>query len=203
MTPSLWCQYILFTSQKTAIMQPTVQSSTRTQWVLDPAHSELAFRVRHLMISSVKGVFRKFIATIDGDDFSRFPLRAVIQADSVDTNDSARDTHLKSADFFDTGNHPEMVFESSAINKTAGDHYVLQGNLTIRGVSRPVSLYVEYGGTGVDPWGNEKAAFSVTGTLCRSDWGLNWNAALEAGGVLVSDEVRIVADIQLVKKGVE
>jgi len=184
-------------------METTVQTATKTQWVLDPSHSELSFSVRHLMISNVKGVFRSFTADVDGDDLFGSPVRAVIQAASVDTNDDARDGHLKNADFLDTENHPEILFESTAFKKTVGDHHVLQGNLTLRGISRPVSLYVEFGGTGKDPWGNERAAFSVTGTLNRSDWGLTWNAALEAGGVLVSDEIRIAADIQLLRKPVE
>lgn len=180
-------------------METTVVKSVKTKWVLDPSHSELSFKVKHLMISNVKGEFRKFTARVDGEDFTASPIKVAIDASSIYTNDDARDQHLKSADFFDTENHQEILFESASFKKVDDDHYQLPGQLTIKGVSNAVSLDVEFGGIGKDPWGNEKAAFTISGKISRSSWGLNWNAALEAGGVLVSDEVRIHAEIQLVK----
>lgn len=175
-------------------------AAAQTKWVLDPSHSELSFKVKHLMISNVKGVFKNFSAVIDGDDFIKAPITVTIESASVFTNDDNRDGHLKSAEFFDVEKYPEIVFKSTSISKVDDEHYTLKGQLTIKGISKEVTLNVEYSGTGKDPWGNEKAAFSVSGKINRTDWGLNWNAALEAGGVLVSEEVRIDADIQL-KKG--
>lgn len=171
-----------------------------TKWVLDPSHSELTFKVKHLMITNVKGEFRKFNATIDGDDLSRAKISAVVDAGSISTNDENRDTHLKSADFFDVENHTELLFEGRTLEKTDDTNYRLKGQLRIKGVSRDVVLNVEFGGINKDPWGNEKAGFSLNGTINRKDFGLNWNAALETGGVLVSDEVKINGDLQFVKQ---
>ena len=170
------------------------------KWVLDPSHSELLFKVKHLMITNVKGEFRKFTAEIDGEDFINSKIKAVVDTSSIFTNEENRDNHLKSADFFDTENFREMKFESSSFEKTNSDNYLLKGMLTIKGISIPVSLYVEFGGINKDPWGNEKAGFSIEGKINRKDWGLNWNAALETGGVLVSDEVRIYGELQFVKQ---
>jgi polyisoprenoid-binding protein YceI len=184
-------------------METSGANQTKTKWVLDPSHSELSFKVKHLMISNVKGEFRKFTAEINGEDFTTSPINVAIDSSSIYTNDDARDGHLKGADFFDVENHKEILFSSTSFKKTDDDNYKLLGQLTIKGVTNSVSLDVEFGGIGKDPWGNEKAAFSLSGKIKRSDWGLNWNAALEAGGVLVSDEVRIHAEVQLVKKPVE
>lgn len=184
-------------------MGNTVSATVKTKWVLDPSHSELSFKVKHLMISNVKGEFRKFTAEVNGSDFTSAPIKVSIDTASIFTNDDARDGHLKSADFFDAENYNEILFESSSFKKVDDENYKLLGQLTIKGITSPVSLDVEFGGIGKDPWGNEKAAFSISGKILRSNWGLNWNAALEAGGVLVSDEVRIHADIQLVKKSGE
>lgn len=181
-------------------MENSVANQTTTQWVLDPSHSELTFRVKHLMISNLRGEFRKFNAVIEGEDFSTSPVQVTIDVPSIYTNDEARDGHLKSPDFFDAENHNTITFSSTSFKKVEGEHYKLQGQLTIKGITNPVSLNVEFGGTGKDPWGNEKAAFTISGTIHRKDWGLNWNAALETGGMLVSDEVRIQADVQFVKK---
>ena len=176
------------------------KSNTMTKWVLDPTHSELSFRVKHLMIANVKGEFRKFNAEIEGPDFNRAKIKVQVDAASVFTNDDSRDGHLKGADFFDAGNHPLITFESDSFTRLVGDNYQLTGALTIKGVSRPVMLQVEFGGVNKDPWGNEKAGFSFSGKILRSEWNLNWNAALEAGGVLVSDEVKINGEIQFVKQ---
>lgn len=176
------------------------QANVKTTWVLDAAHSELLFKVKHLMIANVKGEFRKFNAEILGDDFTTAPIRVTVDTGSVFTNNDDRDNHLRSADFFDAANHPEMVFESTALSSKGSGNYELTGNLSIRGISREVKLQVEFGGVNKDPWGNEKAGFSVEGVLNRKDWNLNWNAALETGGVLVSDEVRISGEIQFAKQ---
>jgi len=173
---------------------------TKTKWVIDASHSELGFRVKHLMISNVKGEFRKFSAEIDGEDFTKSPIKVVIDASSIYTNDDSRDGHLKSADFFDAVNYSEIVFTGSSFQKLDESNYKLIGQLTIKGVNKSVALDVEFGGINKDPWGNEKAAFAINGKINRKDWGLNWNAALETGGVLVSDEVRIHAEVQFVKQ---
>jgi polyisoprenoid-binding protein YceI len=171
-----------------------------TKWVLDPAHSEILFRVRHMMITNVKGEFRKFSAVIDGENLTKSKVRVVIDSSSVYTNNEDRDKHLRSADFFDAENHGELVFESTAIKKVDKEDYKLTGLLTIKGITKEVTFNVEYGGINKDPWGNDKAGFSLEGKINRKDWGLNWNAALEAGGVLVSDDVRIQAEVQFVKQ---
>ncbi len=171
-----------------------------TKWVLDPTHSELLFKVKHLMITNVKGEFRKFSGEIDGEDFTKAPVKVNIESSSVFTNNDERDNHLKSGDFFDVENHKELTFESTSLKKVDDNEYKLKGILTIKGVSTEVTLDVEFGGTNKDPWGNEKAGFSLTGKINRKDWGLNWNAALESGGVLVSDEVKIQAEVQFVKQ---
>jgi len=179
----------------------TTATATRTIWTLDPTHSEITFKVKHLMISNVKGEFRKMNASIDmlGNDITTAKAKVNIDAASIFTNDENRDKHLQSADFFDAENHPELTFESSALTGSGSD-YTLTGNLTIKGITKPVALDVEFGGVNKDPWGNEKMGFSLSGKINRKDWGLNWNAALETGGVLVSEEVRIHAEVQFVKQ---
>lgn len=174
----------------------------QTTWTLDPSHSELLFKVKHLMITNVKGEFRSFDAKVvtDGDDFGTASVTLDIDPSSIFTNSDDRDKHLRSADFFDVENRKEMRFESTGMRKIDDENYVLQGVLTMKGVSKDVELDVEFGGMMKDPYGNEKVGFSLNGTINRKDWGLNWNAALETGGVLVSDEVRLSADVQFVKQ---
>ena len=176
--------------------------SNTTKWVLDPTHSELLFKVKHLMITNVKGEFRNFTATVsaDGTNFEKGKVKVEIEANSIFTNNDDRDNHLKSADFFDVENHKNLSFESTALNKLDDENFQLKGVLTIKGVAREITLDVEFGGINTDPWGNEKAGFSLTGKINRKDWGLNWNAALETGGVLVSDEVKLSAEVQFVKE---
>jgi polyisoprenoid-binding protein YceI len=171
-----------------------------TKWKLDPAHSEVSFKVKHMMITNVTGLLTDYNveAESEGDDFSNPRVSFTAKLNSINTGNEQRDTHLRSADFFDAEKNPELKFKSNSY-KQNGDGYKLQGDLTIKGITKPVSLDVEFGGIGKDPWGNTKAGFSVTGKLNRKDFGLNWNAALETGGVLVSDEVKIAAEIQLVK----
>lgn len=175
--------------------------TTRTKWALDPTHSELSFKVKHLMISNVKGEFKKFDASIEGvgNAFHSARVQATIDASSIFTNEENRDKHLRSADFFDVEQHPSLEFTGTAMEHFTGNEYKLSGDLTIKGITKPVTLDVEFGGQNTDPWGNEKLAFSLSGKIDRKDWGLTWNAALETGGVLVSDEVRISAELQFVK----
>jgi len=177
-------------------------TETRTVWALDPTHSELLFKVKHLMITNVKGEFRSFNASLEsvGTDFSKASVTATVDADSIFTNNTDRDNHLKSADFFDVENYKELTFEGTSFTKLDDDNYQLKGNLTIKGFTKEITLDVEFGGIAKDPWGNEKAGFSISGKINRKDWGLNWNAALEAGGVMVSDEVRINGEVQFVKQ---
>ncbi|AZI70020.1 YceI family protein [Cloacibacterium normanense] len=166
-----------------------------TKWNLDTTHSEITFKVRHMMISNVKGAFNTFTAEVEAEDdtFKNAKVSATIQTDSIDTNNADRDTHLKSADFFNVEQNPTITFESASL---ADD---VTGHLTINGVTKPVQLEVEFGGINQDPWGNTKAGFTFEGKIKRSDFGLNWNAALETGGVLVSDEVKIAGELQFVK----
>lgn len=167
-----------------------------TTWNLDPTHSEITFKVKHLMISNVKGAFNNFNATVETDDenFSNAKVTAKIETESIDTNNADRDAHLRGEEFFNAENYPSITFETDSLNND------ITGNLTMNGVTKPVKLNVDFGGIMKDPYGNTKAGFSFEGKINRSDFGLNWNAALEAGGVMVSDEVRIAGELQFVKQ---
>ena len=175
----------------------------KKRWIIDSFHSEIGFRAKYLLFTNVKGSFKQFEAAIEteGDDFAMAQIELRINAASIDTGNEQRDTHLKNADFFDVENFEEIIFRGTSIDKMNDTEYELNGNLTIKGVKKQVTLDVEFGGMIKDPWGNQKAVFAITGKIKRSDWGLNWNAALETGGVLVSDEIRIECEIQLAKKG--
>lgn len=181
-------------------METTHQVSAKTKWVLDPAHSELTFRVKHMMITHVKGEFREFSIDVEGEDITKSKIDVSVDASSISTHNTDRDNHLKSSDFFDVENHKELNFKSISFIQKDDAEYELKGILTIKGIRREVSLEVEFGGINTDPWGNEKAGFSIEGKINRKDWGLNWNAALETGGVLVSDEVKIAGEFQFVKQ---
>lgn len=167
-----------------------------TKWNLDPTHSEITFKVKHMMISNVKGEFRNFSAEIEAEDdtFKNAKVNATIQTDSIDTNNADRDAHLKGEDFFNAAKNPTITFSSDSLNND------ITGDLTINGITKPVKLDVDFGGINVDPWGNTKAGFSFEGKIKRSDFGLTWNAALETGGVMVSDEVKIAGELQFVKQ---
>lgn len=171
-----------------------------TTWVLDPAHSELTFKVKHMMIANVKGSFNNFSVEVDGNDILTSSVLVKIDTSSIDTNNIDRDNHLKSVDFFDVENNKEILFKSTSLKQKDGNEYELKGMLTIKGISKEITLDVEFGGINKDPWGNDKAGFTVEGKINRKEWGLNWNAALETGGVLVSDEVKIAAEIQFAKQ---
>lgn len=166
-----------------------------TKWNLDPAHSEITFKVRHMMISNVKGEFTDFNVDLESEDdqFKNVTASAEIKTDSINTKSADRDAHLKSADFFNAEQNPLITFKTTSLNDD------ITGDITINGVTKPIELEVDFGGINVDPWGNTKAGFSFEGKIKRSDFGLNWNAALEAGGVMVSDDVKIAGELQFVK----
>lgn len=173
-----------------------------TKWGLDPMHSEINFKVKHMMIANVTGGFTKFDvnATTEGDDFSKAKINFTADINSINTNSEQRDGHLKSADFFDAEKFPHLKFESTSLNKKSDDEFQMNGNLTIKDVTKPVSLLVNFGGIGKDPYGNTKAGFTIEGKINRKDFGLNWNAALETGGMLVGEELKIQSEIQLAKQ---
>lgn len=173
------------------------------KWKIDPGHSEVQFKVKHLMITTVTGYFKEFDLEVETetDDFTtakRIEFTASIN--SIDTNNQQRDTHLKSADFFDAENHEQLKFVGRKY-EAKGDEGTLQGDLTIRGTTKPLSLKIEFGGIVVDPYGQTKAGFTVAGKVSRKEFGLTWNAVTEAGQVVVSDEIKILCEIQLVKQG--
>lgn len=172
-----------------------------TNWALDPAHSELQFKVKHLMISTVTGNLKSLNASLTStsDDFEQAQVKFEAETASIDTGNGDRDNHLKSGDFFDADQFPKIIFESTSLEKD-DDEYKLKGNLTIKDTTKPVTLDVEFGGIATDPWGNTKAGFTISGKINRNDFGLTWNAALETGGVMVSEEVKILGDLQFVKQ---
>ncbi len=172
-------------------------SNSKTVWALDPSHSEVQFKIKHLMIANVTGSFANYEAnvTTNGDDFTTASIAFNADVASINTANEQRDTHLRGADFFDTENFPKITF---AATKYANDE--LHGDLTIKGITKSVKLGIEFGGITKDPWGNTKAGFTITGKINRKDWGLNWNAALETGGVLLSEEVKINCEIELTKQ---
>ena len=175
-----------------------------TKWTIDPAHSEIQFKVKHLMITTVTGSFQRFGADIEapGDDLSKAQVSFWAEVDSITTGNEQRDGHLRTAEFFDVANHPRITFESKGTKDVDHDgSWDLIGDLTINGHTKPVILGVEWGGVQKDPWGNTKAGVTISGKINRKEWHLNWNSALESGGVLVSDEVRIAIEAQMVKQG--
>lgn len=178
---------------------------TKTKWTVDPAHSEFGFKVKHLMITNVKGVFREADVHVftDGNDFTTSEIEVRINAASIDTGDAKRDAHLKSGDFFDVENHKQIVFISKKLERTNKENeYIMYGTMAIKGIAVPVKMEVIFQGFMKDPWGVEKAGFEINGEISRRDWELNWNAALETGGVLVGDSVKINCDVQLIRENV-
>ena len=171
------------------------------KWNLDPTHSELQFKVKHLMITNVTGSFTDFSVDAESEDekFSNPKVSFSAKIASINTANEQRDGHLKSADFFDAEKFPELRFVSTGVKNNDGETFDLVGDLTIKDVTKPVTLKVEFGGVAKDPWGNVKAGFTVNTKINRTEFGLTWNAAVETGGVLVSEDVKISAEIQLVK----
>ena len=176
-----------------------------TKWVLDPTHSELGFKIKHLMISNVSGSFKNFNAEVEteDEDFSTAEISLTAEMASISTNNEQRDAHLRTSDFFEVEKFPELHFKSTKVEKIDSDSFALHGDLTLKGVTKPVKLSVEYNGVTKDPWGGERAGFVITGKIKRTDWGVNFNGVLETGGVMLGEEVKINSEIQLVKQVVD
>jgi polyisoprenoid-binding protein YceI len=175
-----------------------------TKWTLDHTHSELGFKIKHLMISNVSGLFKVFQAEVEteGTDFGTAQINLTADMASISTNNEQRDAHLRASDFFEVEKHPELKFRSTKVEKIDNDTYGVYGELTMKGVTRPVKLNVEFNGITNDPWGGERAGFFVTGKIKRSEWGVNFNAVMETGGIALGEEVKINSEIQLVKQAV-
>ena len=178
------------------------QGETKTAWIIDAAHSNVGFSIKHLMIATVRGSFTQVhgTVTVDENDPATAEIDITIPIASVTTRDEKRDAHLRSPDFFDVERFPNMTFRGKRVERVSGDSFRVIGDLTIRDVTKEVALDVELLGRAKDPWGNEKAGFEATTTISRSDYGLTWNAALETGGVLVGDDVKISIEAELQKQ---
>jgi len=177
--------------------------ATITKWVIDPMHSEVQFKVKHLVISTVTGFFKSFEGSMetDGDDFEDAKISFAIDIDSIDTNQSQRDGHLKSPEFFDAEKYPQITFSSTSFKATGeDDEYKLTGDLTIKGVTKPVTLDAEFGGTADDFYGNTKAGFEVTGKINRKDFGLAWDGVTEAGSIVVGEDIKLIINVQFAKQ---
>ncbi|KUN79581.1 YceI family protein [Streptomyces griseoruber] len=168
---------------------------------IDPAHSTIGFVARHAMVTNVKGKFNDFTGSLhlDGTDPSRSTASLDVKMESIDTGSADRDGHLKSADFFKTDEFPAMTFRSTSAEALGGDDYRITGDLSILGVTKPITIDLEFNGSAKDPFGNERAGFEGKAEILRSEWGLTWNAALETGGVLVSDKIKLNFDISAIK----
>jgi polyisoprenoid-binding protein YceI len=176
----------------------------KTKWLLDPMHSELQFKIKHLMISNVTGALKNFSAEVEteDEDFSTAKINLAAQMNSISTNNEQRDAHLRNSDFFEVEKYPELQFSSTKVEKVDNDTFVLHGELTMKGVTKPVTLNVEFNGETKDPWGGERAGFMISGKINRADWGVNFNSVLETGGVVLGEEVKINSEIELVKQEV-
>jgi polyisoprenoid-binding protein YceI len=170
-----------------------------TNWNIDPTHSEVQFKVKHLVISTVTGTFKSFSGSLstENDDFDGAKAKFSLDASSIDTNVSDRDAHLKSPDFFDAANHPNLTFEGTLTK--SGDAYKLVGPMTIKDITKEISLDVDFGGTMVDGYGQTKSGFEINGKISRKDFGLTWSMVTEAGGVVVGDEVKLQLNVQVIK----
>lgn len=173
-------------------------------WKIDPAHSEINFTVRHMMISNVRGRFENFTGSVefDPENPANSSVEVQIEAASINTREAPRDTHLRSADFFDVENHPYLTFRSKKVVIDGDSTGRIIGDLTIRGITREVILDTEFNGTSQSPWGFNSAGFSASTRINRKDWGLVWNVALETGGVLVSDEIKINIELEIIEEKV-
>jgi polyisoprenoid-binding protein YceI len=189
----------------TSVSNSQTTGTKKSIWKIDPAHSRVEFSAKHMMFTTVKGHFEKFDAEIDWNeqDFTRSTVEAHIDADSLFTGEAKRDAHLRSGDFLTIENHPEITFKSTRIERKSDSEYKVYGDLTIRDVTREVVLDTNYEGSGVNPWGAEVAAFEARTTINRKDFGLTWNVALETGGVLVGDNIKIEIQLELVKQAEE
>ena len=188
-------------TQLTSPSPSSLDALTPGTWTVDAGHSTIGFVVRHLVVAKVRGQFNDFAGTLTiAEDRLQSTVEATVQATSIDTRDEGRDGHLRGADFFDVENHPTWTLVSTGLDRKGSDsEYVLHTDLTIKGVTKPVDFQLEFEGVATDPWGNTKAGFTAEAEINRKDWGLEWNVALEAGGVLVGEKVKIVLEIEALK----
>ncbi len=175
----------------------------KTTWAIDPTHSEVEFKIKHLVISTVKGIFKEFTGSVDveGDDFTTAEFHFDANVDSIFTNQTDRDGHLKSGDFFDVANFPKISFVSNQVTKKSDDTYVIAGEFTIKDVTKTVELKAEFGGIATDPYGNVKAGFEITGVINRKEFGLTFHAVTETGNIVLGDEIKLNVNLQFVKQG--
>lgn len=178
-----------------------MESAVKTKWAVDPTHSEVHFKVKHLVISTVTGTFKSFEGSLetDNEDFEDADIEFSLDVNSIDTNQEQRDGHLKSADFFSADVYPKITFQSTSFTKK-GDDYELKGDLTIKDVTKPIQLDVEYGGTATDAYGNVKAGFEVSGKINRKEYGLTWSAVTEAGAIVVGEDIKLNINLQFAKQ---
>jgi len=176
--------------------------ATATKWVLDPMHSEVQFKVKHLVISTVSGFFKSFEGELitENDDFTGAEIDFSLDIDSIDTNQSQRDGHLKSAEFFDAETYPKITFKSTSFTKAGDDEYKLAGDLTIKGITKRVTLAVEFGGAATDFYGNTKAGFEITGKINRKEFGLTWDGVTEAGSIVLGEDIKLLINVQFAKQ---
>jgi polyisoprenoid-binding protein YceI len=176
--------------------------ATATKWAIDPMHSEVQFKVKHLVISTVTGFFKSFEGSLEtvNDDFEDAEIDFSLDIDSIDTNQSQRDEHLKSPEFFDAAKHPKITFKSTSFKKTGDDEFELKGDLTIKGITKPVKLEAEFGGSTNDFYGNTKAGFEVTGKINRKEFGLVYDGVTEAGSVVLGEDIKLLINVQFAKQ---
>ncbi|MBN8574094.1 MAG: polyisoprenoid-binding protein [Candidatus Kapabacteria bacterium] len=184
------------------IVAASALSAQTTRWELDPTHSELGFRAKHLLIATTKGKFTDYKVTVLSDkaDFTDAKIEVIAKVKSIFTDNNDRDNHLRSADFFDAEKYPELKFVGKSVKKVSGNKYKVTGDLTMKNVTKTVTLDMEFGGVVKDPWGNTKAGFTLTGELNRFDYGLAWNKAIETGGLVVDKMIKLDIEIELGKK---
>lgn len=184
------------------IVSAGILSAQSTKWIQDASHSTVGFAVKHMLVSSVRGNFKDYKITVlsDKEDFSDAKIEVVINTSSVNTDNGDRDNHLRSDDFFNAEKYPTMVFKGKSMKKVGKNKYKLTGDLTIRDVTKTVTLDVEFGGKVKDPWGNTKTGFTISGDINRFDYGLKWSKAVEAGGLVVGENVHIACDVELAKQ---
>jgi polyisoprenoid-binding protein YceI len=174
----------------------------KTTWAIDPTHSEVEFKIKHLVISTVKGIFKEFTGAVDveGEDFTTAEFHFEANVDSIFTNQADRDGHLKSADFFDVANYPKISFTSTEVTKKSEDTYTITGELTVKDITRTVHLTAEFGGVATDPYGNVKAGFEITGAINRKDFGLTFHAVTEAGNIVLGEDIKLNINVQFAKQ---
>lgn len=185
-------------------METKPNNMTTTKWALDPTHSEVQFKIKHLMISTVTGQFNSFRGTIEteNEDFRNASVSFTADIDSIFTGNEQRDQHLKNSDFFETDKYPQLTFEGTGMEKTTEGSYKLQGFLTIRGISKSIELEAEFGGNTTDPWGNTRVGFEVHGKIKRTDFGLSFGLVSETGNIMLGEEVKLIANVQFVKEAI-